>query len=404
MGGFMELLQSRRGSRVSVSVTAPPEEPSDPDPFEWFGNSMSAETDLARAHKRAGGGIVGIYCEFTPRDLILAAGALPVCLCGSSRRTIPTAETVLPSNLCPLIKSSFGYILTSRCPFFVVTDLVVAETTCDGKKKMYELIADRKPQHILELTQKVDDAEAWQHWLSEVRKLKRVLEERFGVEITDGRLREAIRRMNSERRLLREALLLGREDPAIVTGMELASLRYRIAGLPEHREMLERFVGAVRDRAAAGFRAAPSGTKRVLLTGCPMSHGTLKVIEVIESCGGIVVVQETCSGWKPLDTLVDEEGDPLEAIARKHFSIPCSCMTPNTGRLELIARLASEFRAQAVVDLVWHACLTYSVESWLVEKWVREELGLAYLKVETDYSESDRDRLAVRIQTMLEML
>lgn len=404
LGGFMELLQSRRG--VSVAVPREISLQSDPasDPFEWFRNSMSAEADLARAHKRAGGGIVGIYCEFTPRDLILAAGALPVCLCGASRRTIPSSETVLPSNLCPLIKSSFGYILTSRCPFFVITDLVVAETTCDGKKKMYELLAGRKPQHILELTQKVDDAEAWEHWLLEVRKFKRVLEERFGVEITDARLRDSIRLMNSERRLLREALLLGMEDPPIVTGLELAALRYRIAGLPEHRAMLEQFTSAVRERAAAGFRAFPRGAKRVLVTGCPMSHGTLKAIEVIEACGGVVVVQETCSGWKPLDTLVDEEGDPVEAVARKHFSIPCSCMTPNTGRLELIGRLARDFRADAVVDLVWHACLTYSVESWLVEKFVKEELGLAYLKIETDYSESDRERLSVRVQTMLEMI
>jgi benzoyl-CoA reductase/2-hydroxyglutaryl-CoA dehydratase subunit BcrC/BadD/HgdB len=403
LGGFMELLQSRRGVSVAVSGSLHAEM-SVTDPFEWFRNSMSAEADLARAHKRTGGGIVGIYCEFTPRDLILAAGALPVCLCGASRRTIPAAETVLPSNLCPLIKSSFGYILTSRCPFFVITDLVVAETTCDGKKKMYELIAGRKPQHILELTQKADETEAWEHWLLEVRKLKRVLEERFGVEITDDRLRDAIRLMNSERMLLREALLLGREDPPVVTGLELANLRYRIAGLPEHREMLERFIAAVRERSASGFRAAPAGAKRVLLTGCPMSHGTLKAIEVIEECGGIVVVQETCSGWKPLDTLVEEGGDPLEAIARKHFSIPCSCMTPNTGRFELIGRLAREFRADAVVDLVWHACITYSVESWLVEKYVKEELGLAYLKIETDYSESDRERLSVRVQTMLEMI
>ena len=136
-----------------------------------------------------------------------------------------------------------------------------------------------------------------------------------------------------------------------------------------------------------------------------MSHGTLKVIEIIEECGGVVAVQETCSGWKPLDTLTQEGTDnPLEAIARKHFGIPCSCMTPNLGRLELIDRLAEEFRIDAVVDLVWHACLTYSVESWQVEKHVREKLGMSYLKVETDYSESDRERLSVRIQTLLEMI
>jgi benzoyl-CoA reductase/2-hydroxyglutaryl-CoA dehydratase subunit BcrC/BadD/HgdB len=115
------------------------------------------------------------------------------------------------------------------------------------------------------------------------------------------------------------------------------------------------------------------------------------------------VVQEACSGWKPLDTLTSEEGDPIEAIARKHFSIPCSCLTPNPGRIELLTRLAGKFRPAAVIDLVWHACHTYNIESWSVEKHVREKLGLPFLKLETDYSDSDRERLHVRIQTLLEM-
>ncbi len=404
MEGFMELLRSRRSTTepVNLAFSGRQETPDLGDPFQWFRNSMSEEVDLVRARKRQGMGVAGIYCEFTPRELILAAGALPVCLCGASRRTIPAAETVLPSNLCPLIKSSFGYILTSRCPFFVVSDIVIAETTCDGKKKMYELIADRKPQHILELTQKVDEEEAFNHWMKEVEKLKSALEERFGGRMTNDDLEEAIILMNNERRMLRRALELGRRRPSIVSGLELAHLRYRISGLEEHMSMLEKFIRMVESRSEPVCR---EDAPRVLVTGCPMSGGTFKVIEIIEECGGVVVVQETCSGWKPLDTLTEEgTTDPLRAIARKHFSIPCSCMTPNRGRIQLLDRLVRDFQADAVVDLVWHACLTYSVESWQIEEHVRNDLGLSYLKIDTDYSESDRERISVRIQTMLEMI
>jgi benzoyl-CoA reductase/2-hydroxyglutaryl-CoA dehydratase subunit BcrC/BadD/HgdB len=406
MQGFIDLLRSRRNA--SCSVGGPPLRAEDArengDPFEYFRSSMSHEVDIVRAAKRAGKGVVGIYCEFTPRELILAANAVPVCLCGASARTIPTAETVLPSNLCPLIKSSFGYILTNRCPFYVVTDLVVAETTCDGKKKMYELIADRKPVHILELTQKVHDKEAFAHWLEEVRKLKARLEEVFGVCITDERLREAVRIMNRERRLLREALLFGAEDPPVVTGREIADLRYRVAGDPGHARMVEAFIAEARRRKEAGEFKARKGAPRVILTGCPTAQGTTKLMDIIEESGAMVVVQEACSGWKPLDSLTEEHGDPLEAVARKHFLIPCSCMTPNEGRTELISRLARDFRADAVIDLVWQACHTYNVESYLIESFVAKELGLPYLKIETDYSDSDRERLGVRVQTLVEML
>ena len=61
--------------------------------------------------------VVGIMCEFTPREIILAAGAVPVCLCGGSAATIPAAEQFLPANLCPLIKSTFGYHVTGKNPF-----------------------------------------------------------------------------------------------------------------------------------------------------------------------------------------------------------------------------------------------------------------------------------------------
>ncbi len=54
-----------------------------------------------------------------------------------------------------------------------MADLVVGETTCDGKKKMYELLAEKQPVHILELTQKIEDEEAFAHWLSEVGKLRK---------------------------------------------------------------------------------------------------------------------------------------------------------------------------------------------------------------------------------------
>lgn len=365
---------------------------------------MSREVDLVREAKRQGRGVVGIYCEFTPRELILAADAVPVCLCGASNRTIPAAETVLPSNLCPLIKSSFGYIVTNRCPFLMVADLVVAETTCDGKKKMYELLAEKQPVHILELTQKVEEREAFTHWHAEVRKLKEKLEATFSRTVSEDDLRKAIRDMNRERSLLREAFELGREDPPVVAGLELAELRYRVAGDPVHLRMLAAFIAEAADRKKHGRFVVKKGSPRIMITGCPTAQGTTKLIEIIEECGAVVVVQETCSGMKPLDLQVSETGDPLEAIARKYFQLPCSCMTPNTGRTVLIERLAREFRVNAVVDLVWQACHTYNVESYIVDRFVREKLGMPYLKVETDYSDADRERIKVRVQTLVEML
>ena len=372
-----------------------------PNPFKYFANSIGHELEFVGKEKKKGRKVVGIYCEYAPREIILAAGAVPVCLCGTSNDTVSAAESVLPANLCPLIKSSFGYFMTDSCPFITMADMIVAETTCDGKKKMYEIMGLTNRVEVLELTQKSDSETALRHWTDELRKFRRTLEKEFNVEVTDRKLRDAIRMMNRERALLKEAFYLGKANPPIVTGKELASIRFRVAGIPRHFEMLGEFIAQVRSRRKN--RRIPARVVRVMLTGCPTGSGSGKVIEIIEECGGVVVCQEACSGIKSVYEMTDEKGDPLEAIARRHFNLPCSCMTPNRGRVDLIAKLAGEFRPAALVDLVWQACHTYNVESYLIGEFSKNTMGLPFLKIETDYSASDREQLKVRISALLEI-
>ena len=63
-------------------------------PLDYFGDMIDHCCDFAEAAKAQGRPVVGIMCEFTPREIILAAGAVPVCLCGGSAATIPAAEQV----------------------------------------------------------------------------------------------------------------------------------------------------------------------------------------------------------------------------------------------------------------------------------------------------------------------
>jgi benzoyl-CoA reductase/2-hydroxyglutaryl-CoA dehydratase subunit BcrC/BadD/HgdB len=410
--GFLEVVRGRRvrtdhqhlHSEHSEGMTMKENEADiQTDPFEYFANSIEHELEFVETEKRSGRKIAGIYCEYTPRELILAAGALPVCLCGTSNTTIPEAEKTLPSNLCPLIKSSFGYFTTGSCPFIEMADILIAETTCDGKKKMYEIMAAEKRMDVLELTQKSDSIEALNHWKSEIRRLKGVLEAEFDVSITDAALHDAIRTMNEERALLKRAFMLGARSPSVVTGQELAMIRFRVAGFGRHINMLRAFIAEIEKRIERHETVAAPHAPRILLTGCPTGQGSEKLIEIIEECGGIVVCQEACSGIKSVFFPTESDKDPIDAIAERHFKLPCSCLTPNPGRTELIEQLAADFRPDAVVDLVWQACHTYNVESHLVGEFVRKKLGIPYMKIETDYSPSDREQIKVRIGAFLEI-
>ena len=134
-----------------------------------------------------------------------------------------------------------------------MADLVVAETTCDGKKKMYELMAERRPMYVLELPQKPDDPDAFAHWAAELRKLRVELEQRFGVEITDDRLREAIRADEPRAGLRRALAELMQPRPAAFTGRELLDFKSLISGMPAD-------LRAVRAARAAAAAAAPAAS------------------------------------------------------------------------------------------------------------------------------------------------
>lgn len=361
---------------------------------------------LAKA-KEDGKVIVGTYCTFSPHEIIMAAGAIPIGLCSYKNEPIAAAEKVLPANLCPLIKSSYGAAVTGSCPYFAASDFVVAETTCDGKKKMYELLGRIKPMIVLELPQCTGSSFELEVWVSELKRLKTWLEERLGVEITRERLREAIKTMNRERRLRQEVYSFFKEDRLPMSGLSMHSVM-AAGNSPVNREAymgeMEKLVVHLEDCVTNGWYVNQNGQPRILVTGCPTGQGSEKVLRLIEECGAFIVGQESCNGIKAFDTLVDEDKEPLLAIAERYLSIGCPVRTPNQGRFDLLGRLVKDFKADGVVDLTWQGCQTYHVESYSIKQFLMAEYRIPLLQVVTDYSESDTEQLRTRIRAFVEIL
>ena len=367
--------------------------------LEWFDEMIPHCLEYAQAERERGRPIVGILCEYTPRELLMAAGAVPVCLCGGSADTIPAAEEILPANLCPLIKSTFGYHVDGTNPFLEMSDLIVAETTCDGKKKMYELMAESRSMYVLDLPQKQNDADALAYWTAELHKFRAFLERRYRVEVTDEQLWQAIDVMNRERGLRRRLAEVMKSPSPPFTGRQLLRLKSSISGIAADLSMYETALAECRSAAVD----QPDPRVRVLMTGVPIVHGAERVVDIIEKSGGIVVAMENCTGLKPiLDDVRTDVEDPIAALAEKYYHLPCSVMTRNDARLDILRDLAMEYRAECIIELVWQACLTYSIESHRVQHLAEWQLDLPYLCIETDYSPSDSARIAVRVEALLE--
>ncbi|QQG64411.1 double-cubane-cluster-containing anaerobic reductase [Desulfobulbus oligotrophicus] len=372
--------------------------------YEAIGTAFEQNVLRLNEAKAAGKKVVGQFCLYTPSEISLAAGAIPVSLCGTKNDSIPAAEEFLPRALCPLIKSSFGFGVKDSCAYLAASDLVVADTTCDGKKKMYELF-DFKPLFMLQLPQ-IQDDDALAYWRKQFQKLVEHLEKTFNVTITEEKLKQAIRLMNRERLALKAVMDLAQRKPSPITGQEMVEIYFKTSFFPDKEvgiKMLQNLadeLGAMDIETETGKESAP----RILITGVPIGVGSHKVVKLVEECGGAVVCLDNCSGYKKTRMLVDENAEPLSALAERYLQVPCAVMSPNPFRYDAITEMVKDFSVDAVLDLTWQGCQTYTVESSSLKKYVQNSLKLPFLQIETDYSETDTEQLKVRIEAFLEML
>ena len=351
--------------------------------------------------------VVGLYCGYAPVELIRAMGAVPVSLCASSQRTIPAAEAVLPANLCPLIKSSFGFIRTNTCLLYELSEAVIGETTCDGKKKMFELISHLKPTHVMDLPQLPDEEDVRERWTEMVRKLKIFLETTFQANIVADRLEAEIRETNKKCRLIDGFFDYAALHPPPLNWQEL----YDVIGLDavtnsgELQALMAGITSTLDERVAAGICFGTPASPRVLVSGCPIGGDASKVLKIIEEAGGVIVALEACSGMKGYSLRIEEgTGDPLRAVAEATLKIPCSCMTPNRSRLTMLDEMIARFKPDVVIDVVLHACHAYNVESYKIMKHVQDRHGLPCLKIETDYSNGDVEQIRTRVEALFDSL
>ena len=247
--------------------------------------------------KAAGQKVVGTFCVFVPEELTLAAGALQVGLCAGAKAGTEKAETILPRNTCDLIKSFVGFKLARLCPYTESCDLVVGETTCDGKKKAYETFGEYVDMHVLEVPQCKGPGDR-DLFRSELVRYKQTLEKLTGKAITAASLAEATAVVNAKRRALTRLAALRAADPAPISGRD-ALLVNQISFYDDPLRFtlkINELCDEIEARIASGQGVAPAGTPRLLLAGCPMAVPNWKLPYLIESSGAVIVGEESCIG------------------------------------------------------------------------------------------------------------
>ncbi|RGU95551.1 2-hydroxyacyl-CoA dehydratase [Clostridium sp. AF15-17LB] len=383
-----------------------------PEGMDYF-NFVVAEIHGVRPaelieHQKKGGKVFGTFCVYVPDEIVFAADAIATGLCGGSQFWVPGGEKVLPTNTCPLIKASVGARLDRTCPFFRIADMYVGETTCDGKKKAWEILSEDVPVHVMNLPQmkRAKDVKAW---AEEIGEFKDKVEAFTGNKVTADKLAASIRLINGKRKALQRLYDLRKNEKLPVSGCD-ALLISQIAFYDDPTrfvEMTNKLCDELDKRVEDGVSVVADGTKRIMLTGTPLAIPNWKLHNIVETSGGAVVCEEMCTGTRYFENLVDESQTTVEgqiqALAERYMNINCACFTPNEGRIEDILRLAKEYNVDGIIDVNLKFCSLYDTEGYFVER-AMKEAGIPVLGIETDYTDSDAQQLRTRVSAFIEML
>ncbi len=355
--------------------------------------------------KEQGRNIVGTFCIFVPEEIILAADAVCVGLCAGAEIGFEEAERVLPRNTCALIKSFMGFKLSRLCPFFESCDLVVGETTCDGKKKAYEILGEMAPVYVMEIPQMKRELDR-QLWKAEINRFMKKIEELTGKTITEENLAGAIRTVNARRSVLQRLNRLRKAVQAPISGRD-ALLVNQIAFYDDpirFTEKMNNLCDELKERIQKKEGVADKNTKRVMLSGCPMAIPNWKIPFVLESSGAVIVGEESCVGTRNTRDLVSEEGRTLDQmtdhIVDRYMKIDCACFTPNEEHIQNIAAMAKYLNVDGVIHYAIQFCHPYAIEAYKLEQTLEKE-GIPVAKIETDYSMEDIEILKNRVEAFI---
>jgi benzoyl-CoA reductase/2-hydroxyglutaryl-CoA dehydratase subunit BcrC/BadD/HgdB len=380
--------------------------------FDWFMSEIQgqriAEINKLRAEKKPA---VGTFCIFVPEEIVTGAGGACYGLCGGSPATIADAETELPRNICPLIKSAHGFKLQRTCAYTQSSDFIYGETTCEAKKKSWEILDKHHPVHVMNIPHMKREKDL-RMWKEEIVEFKEHIEEVTGKKLSLEEMKEGTRIINEKRKaLLRldalrgmnpELMPISGKDALFVTQMGFLDDPVR------YTEKVNAICDELEERIKNGVSVFPKDTPRLMVLGTPFAPPNWKLHNAVENTGGAIINEESCIGHRYFKDNVDledvnDEDTLMERLMERYAEIDCACFTPNTSRTDKIVQMYKDRQADGVIYYTLSFCHTYNVESHLVTEALEKE-GIPCLVIESDYSPEDAGQIKTRVEAFLESL
>ena len=333
----------------------------------------------------------------TPEEIILAAGLIPYRLFGDSNLELEKANEHIPPTHCLWTRNLLEQALNG-----LQEDIVGIVTThgCDRTNREFDIwfkCLDLEFMYFLNSPRKRDNL-ALKFFIDDLHEFISQIEENFNVEITEANLKENIKKMNKLRKLLREISeyrkdfkLKGSEFHKLVRTIQQINKDNAIELLESKLEQL---------KAVEQFEH--KNLKNVLITGSDIDDTTF--IEFLEENGLHIIIDDLGVGTKYFSNDVEEEGNPIENLAKYHLSKPIlSTKFPSYNRFEVLEKLAKEYQVDGVINVAQKFCEPVLYDHPYLSKKFKE-LGIPYLFIEVTYNRESYKQLSTRFSAFAEMI
>jgi bzd-type benzoyl-CoA reductase N subunit len=354
-----------------------------------------------REWKDQGGKAVGYFCSHVPTEVLMAAGLLPFRMRGTGSTGTELSDAFFSSINCSFVRHTYNQALQGEYDFL---DGLVCISSCDHVRRVYDNWKRNFGTPfltVMSLPKKVEDEQVgW--FYDEINVLRAGLEKHFEVQISDERLRQAIKLRNETRRLQRQLYELRKAKRPPITGAEALAVMVAGSAMPAERynELLTALLDDLGQSNGTGdYRA------RLMIVGSELDDPDY--VDAIEQQGGLVVTDSTCYGTRTMWVDVDEQAeDPVHALARYYIQERPSCPRMNGDqprRATFVTDMIREFEVDGVVGERMLFCDFWCAEHYM-NKLDLKEAGVPFLQLDREYIMSGKGQLRTRIQAFLETM
>ncbi len=359
-----------------------------------------------KEYKDNGGKLIGYCCSFLPvGEVYDSVGMTAIRLRGNEASDTIIGDTYFGPVICSFPKCVLQMVGEGK---YNMLDGGVISTGCDAMRRLDECwrkastdIPGILPDfwYFFGIPHKTHDFNLkW--YVDETRVHIKAVEDHFKVKITDKGLKKSIKKFNKARKLMKEFDKIRKSEAQPVSGPDAAAVLIAASSVPmdTYIELLEKYLKELKKK-----KEKTEG-KRLLVIGSVADDPTL--LETLEEVGGVIVADSNCFGSRFFENVIDEEGDPVEALARGYLDrVKCPRMFGvYKERLTHYKNIIEESKIDGVILQNIRFCDLHGSENGVLEKDL-EEMGIPCIKMEREYGTLvETGRIRMRMEAFMERI